>query len=68
MGTHLTAAELIDLVLDQGSFCSWDQPPAQGGIGSGHAQGQRRTVRRQAIAGQRMAQIRQFFRLVHGMF
>jgi len=37
MVRHLSAAELIDLVLDDGSFCSWDRPPVQGQIDEEYA-------------------------------
>lgn len=32
-GQRPTARELIDLVLDDGSFESWDTPPSYGEIG-----------------------------------
>ena len=37
MGTHLSAAELIDKVLDAGSFRSWDEPPVQGELSEEYA-------------------------------
>ena len=37
MSEHLSAAELIDLVLDGGSFRSWDQPPVQGEVSEEYA-------------------------------
>ncbi|HET7356345.1 MAG TPA: carboxyl transferase domain-containing protein [Nocardioidaceae bacterium] len=37
MSSHLSAAELIDLVLDGGSFRSWDQPPVQGEVSEEYA-------------------------------
>ncbi len=33
MSEHPSAAELIDLVLDEGSWTSWDTPPVHGDIG-----------------------------------
>jgi len=37
MSAHLSAAELIDQVLDDGSFRSWDEPPVQGEISEEYA-------------------------------
>lgn len=33
MTTRLSAHDLIDLVLDEGSWTSWDTPPARAGFG-----------------------------------
>jgi acetyl-CoA carboxylase carboxyl transferase subunit beta len=36
--THrLSATELIDLVLDDGSFTSWDTPPERGPVSGSYA-------------------------------
>lgn len=37
MTTRLTATELIDLVLDEGSFASWDVPPAPRAVSAEYA-------------------------------
>ena len=35
---HLTAHELIDLVLDEGSWSSWDAPPERGAVSPAYAE------------------------------
>jgi acetyl-CoA carboxylase beta subunit len=37
MADRLSAAELVDLVLDEGSWLSWDTPPARGEIPAAYA-------------------------------
>ena len=37
MSRRLSAHDLIDLVLDHGSWSSWDTPPARGGISEAYA-------------------------------
>ena len=37
MGERLSASELIDLVLDEGSFTSWDSPPVRGAVSPAYA-------------------------------
>ncbi|MFT4287131.1 carboxyl transferase domain-containing protein [Nocardioides sp.] len=34
---HLTARDLLDLVLDEGSWLSWDTPPARAGVSAEYA-------------------------------
>ena len=37
MSKRLSATELIDLVLDEGSWSSWDTPPVRGPISEDYA-------------------------------
>ena len=37
MADRLSATELIDLVLDEGSFTSWDVPPLRGPVSEAYA-------------------------------
>jgi len=37
MAARLSALELIDLVLDEGSWASWDTPPQRGPVAEAYA-------------------------------
>ncbi|MCW2808278.1 MAG: acetyl-CoA carboxyl transferase [Marmoricola sp.] len=47
--THLGARELIDLVLDEGSWDSWDTPPDRAGVSPDYAQALARAAERSGV-------------------
>ena len=49
MSDRLTARELIDLVLDGGSWSSWDSPPPRAGVSEAYAQELERAERRSGV-------------------
>ncbi|MCW2711463.1 MAG: carboxyl transferase, partial [Marmoricola sp.] len=47
--THLGARELIDLVLDEGSWDSWDTAPDRAGVSLDYAQALARAAERSGV-------------------